>query len=87
MLSFRHGDALKLFFSFFDGNDTDLLHTLNTSHYKLFLGTSDRSIITVIAALFRHSGSVYFGLDQIIILRTTKQLFSSLYEPIYTIHT
>ena len=63
------------------------LHAINTSHYKLLLGTYDRRIVTVNAVLSRHSGSVNFGLDHIIILGTTKQLFSSslLYEPIFTI--
>ena len=55
-----------------------LLHTSKSIalHYKL-IGTYDRMIIPVIAVFSRHSSSAYYGLDQIIIVRTTKQLCSS----------
>ena len=90
MLLFGLGDAFKIFFFLFRWQwYRYLLHTPNTSHYRLDPGTHDRRIITVIAVLSRHSGSAYSGLDQIITLLTSKQLFSSslFYEPMYTIDT
>ena len=68
--------CLEIDFSFFDGNTDTNYSVHTTSHYTLILCTHDRMIITVIVLSSRQSGSVYYGLDQMIILRTTKQFFS-----------
>ena len=70
------GDDLKWIFPFSMAIPIPTTYYFALLRYKL-IGAYARMIITVIVVLSRHSGSEYYGLDQIIILRTTKQLFSS----------